>query len=1333
MQKKMKNYFIGLDMGTDSIGWAVTDTDYNLIKDHGTDYWGSYLFEPANSAEGRRMFRTARRRLKRRHRRLMLLQELFADEMSKTDPLFFLRLNNSNLLMEDKDESVRSGNYLFDDPEYSDKEYFKKYPTVYHLRKACVMGEVDDIRLLYLAVHHIIKNRGHFLFEEQNFEAGDNTSVKESFQKLNNIFYDMGLPMIRLENIDEILVVLEDEKIAKKEKEKRIINLAGVADTGIKALVAAVCGYKFNAGDLFRTDRDLGDFQKITFDGGFDESAAGQLEDYFDEEECAAIILLKNIYDWTVLNRILGGEKYISWAKVDGYEEHKNDLVLLKEYVKIHCPEKYKLVFRKNDEKNYAAYVGKDRKKYVKKCSKDEFYDFLRKKVGVDDALIKEKMDKGTFLLKLKSVDNGIIPYQVNRQELEAILDEAEKKFDFLRKRTDGITVKEKIIALMKFRVPYYVGPLTTKGKFSWLKKTEGVSETTPVTPWNFDQVVDRDACEENFITRMTNKCTYLIGEDVIPECSLLYKRFTFLNELNNLRIYGEKNPIAKQLIYNLAKKEKKITLKKCLKVLIENGIVSVNARVDEVFSGLDGDFKTNLASYVDFYNIVGEKVVTDSEMIERIILWITLLSDKSRLEKRIKKEYGSVLSTEEIKKIKGLNYTKWGRFSKALLTEIKSSRLTSDAGEPLSVIEALEQRSENFMELLSDKYDYKNLIDERNSCGVEEQVTYNTIEELYCSPAVKRTIWRAVCLVREIIKVQGGPPKKLFIEMARETTDNGKKGDRTVSRKQQLIDLYKAIGKDGVEWIKEIENTPDRMFNSDKLFFYYTQMGKDAYTGTEIGLNNVFNVNLYDIEHIYPQSKIKDDSLDNRVLVYRPINAGKQDRYPLDPAVQSQMQSYWRELKGKGFISDEKYYRLTRKTSLSDDELADFINRQLVETRQSTKEAAKIFRRIIEGEVVYAKAKNAREFKEKVIRLTKVRELNDLHHAKDAYVNIVIGNIYNEKFQHNAAAFMQRENLKNYNMNRLYYEAIPDVWNPSDIARIKKIANKNSCRVVHFTSEGTGGLFDATIQTHSPSDALIPLKESGPRSNTSKYGGYLKASTAYFMLVQSKNKKGCNLLSIERMTIYGKKRYKDKSPEEYCRDCLGLVQPKVVADNIKINTLFNYNGSYVYIRGVKSNGAQIIFCNANQLILDEDSVGYLKIISNAFRDKQKYKSKELILSDGISVEANVKLYDILTEKLSKKPYDGLNISKQTEVLAACREKFAALDAAEQCKVLWEVLHFMQCNTVTSDLSSIGGNENTGKITLCKNIDKNKTKIFKMISQSPTGHYRAITDLTEYL
>ena len=44
----------------------------------------------------------------------------------------------------------------------------------------------------------------------------------------------------------------------------------------------------------------------------------------------------------------------------------------------------------------------------------------------------------------------------------------------------------------------------------------------------------------------MTNKCTYLIGADVLPKNSLLYSRFMLLNELNNIKI--NKEPIKTEI-----------------------------------------------------------------------------------------------------------------------------------------------------------------------------------------------------------------------------------------------------------------------------------------------------------------------------------------------------------------------------------------------------------------------------------------------------------------------------------------------------------------------------------------------------------------------------------------------------------------------------------------------------------------------------------------------------------------------------------------------------------------------------------------------------------------
>ena len=78
--------------------------------------------------------------------------------------------------------------------------------------------------------------------------------------------------------------------------------------------------------------------------------------------------------------------------------------------------------------------------------------------------------------------------------------------------------------------------------------------------------------------------------------------------------------------------------------------------------------------------------------------------------------------------------------------------------------------------------------------------------------------------------------------------------------------------------------------------------MGKCMYSGESIDLARL--AVDYDIDHIYPQSAVKDDSLDNRVLVKRELNAAKKDRYPLAEDVRKAMHPFWTELKKRGFIT---------------------------------------------------------------------------------------------------------------------------------------------------------------------------------------------------------------------------------------------------------------------------------------------------------------------------------------------------------------------------------------------------------------------------------------------
>ena len=127
-EKKQKSYYVGLDIGTNSVGYAVTDESYHLIKFNGEPRWGAHVFEEANLANERRDHRSQRRRLDRRQQRVALVGELFAEEISKIDTNFFKRLQYSYVFPQDEDGKFR----LFENmKDY--KKYNRKYPTIHHL------------------------------------------------------------------------------------------------------------------------------------------------------------------------------------------------------------------------------------------------------------------------------------------------------------------------------------------------------------------------------------------------------------------------------------------------------------------------------------------------------------------------------------------------------------------------------------------------------------------------------------------------------------------------------------------------------------------------------------------------------------------------------------------------------------------------------------------------------------------------------------------------------------------------------------------------------------------------------------------------------------------------------------------------------------------------------------------------------------------------------------------------------------------------------------------------------------------------------------------------
>lgn len=1336
-----RDYFLGLDMGTGSLGWAVTDSEYKILKKYGKALWGVRLFDSASTAEERRVFRTNRRRLDRRNWRIQILQELFAEEIVKVDPGFFLRMKESKYYPEEKrdmDGKCPELPYsLFVDKDYTDKDFYKEFPTIYHLRKWLMETEkTPDIRLVYLAIHHMMKHRGHFLL------SGDISQIKEFsstfttlVQNLRNEELEWTLE-INEEKLSEIEEILKDKNITRSTRKTRLVKISGAKSACEKGIITLITGGTAKLSDIFgNTELNESERPKISFaDSGYDDYI-GVVADTLGEQ-FYIIESAKAVYDWAILVDILGDSSSISEAKVKIFKKHKNDLAYLKSAAKKYLTkQEYNKIFVDNEEKlhNYCAYIGMAKKNGRKVsleakrcCSQSEFYDFLRKNVlpCLSGQKIKEylenEIEHETFLPKQVSKENSVIPYQVHLFELRKILKNMENKIPFIAQNT------EKIIQLFEFKIPYYVGPLNgnkvgTGGNFSWAVR----QKCGKIYPWNFNEIIDTEASAEAFIRRMTNKCTYLIGEDVLPKDSLLYSKYMVLNELNNLKLNGNAISVElKQRIYtDVFCRYRKVTIKKLKNYLVTQGLTDRNVDI----TGIDGDFKATLTSYHDFKEKLTGVNLTLKEK-EEIILNIVLFGDdKKLLKQRLSKRFPE-LSAGQMKAICTLSYKAWGRLSKNFLEEIAIP--APETGEVWNIITALWETNDNLMQLLGRKYKFMEAVEEFNSDKKSDSLNYETIQDLYVSPAVKRQIWQTLQVVKELRNVMGTEPNRVFVEMAREKAEN----KRTISRKKQLQELYKSCQKDEKELISELNNAEEQTLRSDKLYLYYTQKGRCMYSGETIDLDELWDNTKYDIDHIYPQSKTMDDSLNNRVLVKKVENEIKSDNYPIAPAIRKKMQSFWKSLLEGGFISEEKYKRLTRNETFDENELAGFIERQIVETRQATKIVADILKRAFpDSEIVYVKAGTVSRFRQE-FDLIKAREINDLHHAKDAYLNIVVGNSYYVKFTKNAAWYVKNNPGRTYNLERMFtskYDITRNgetAWKAGcqgTIVTVRKIMQKNNILVTRRSYEAKGGLFDQMILKKGKGQ--IPIKGSDERlSNIEKYGGYNKATGAYFMLVKSSDKKGKDIRTLEYVPLYLKAEI-EKSEEDakkYLIKEKGLKEPEILIRKIKTDTLFEVDGFKMWLTGRK--GTQVTFAGANQLILSLSETKCMKKVLKYVQRRRENKNLILYESDGIAESELVNLYDCFLYKLQNTIYNK-KLSLQVKTLSEKKENFVGLSKEEKCVVLSEILHMFQCQSVNANLSLIGGPANAGSLAINSNITDCKN-IF-IINQSPTGMFEKKIDL----
>lgn len=1393
-------YYVGIDLGTSSVGWAATDENYNFLRLKGKTAWGARLFDGANTCQKRRERRSKRRRMARRKYRLLLLNQLFAEEMAKVDKTFFLRLANSTYWAEDKakdDKGNDLGKNIIFKTWKEESEFYNNYKTIWHLRNELVKNNdnaFSDLRLVYLAIHHIIKYRGNFLTEGDNFNEKPTVELIRELNSIlskldeensNDFLLDDEESIIEDENnkyisedkLDKLLEILKsDEYKSKKEKQNDIDKLfvknrSQLIKKYIDMYKVLVTGGSFK---ISRIDKELGDLE-IDFNNGFDENL-----DEIKSKLGNAIDLVfnaKKIHDYNSLSKLFGDKnanKNLSQIMVDVYDNHKKDLRNLKKvirsvdvkldkkgkeslYYSIFRPIKLTKEDNKRDENNkktkksqtpnYASFVQGDdiNFKYVTlEKLNDNLKEVLEKnKQYIDDEEtyidLHDKAEKGILLQKPANVSTSLIPHQSHLQELKIILKNASDRYPFIKE------IEDKIIKLFMFKVPYYYGPLSTSKShpYAWVETKE---EGTKITPWNMYDVVDEEKTRNKFMKRLINSCSYLDGEPVLPKVSLCYEEYLVLDSLNKMMLNGQfLSPSVKESVLKYILSRSKTTIgniKTFLKK--ENELYQNELKDDDIsISNIKSDIIFNASSHAllsKYFDL--EK---DKEMVESLILLATIYAgdSKSLIEAINSNKNYKELTKEQVNAISKLPTNKWGRLSKTFLCGGKDGEMywvDESIGRCCSILEIMQETNKNLQEVLFDKtYRFQDKINKFNADLRGNKTVKDQIEDIYDEmPSVfVRSVTQTIAVLDDVVRAARCAPNKIYIEVTR--ADQEKK--ETKSRYDALKEVIKKELKDEADRRDSLLEKLEYANNSRKLrsinvYLYFLQLGIDFYTGEPIkDLNDVIN-GIYDKDHIVPQSLRPDDSIDNLVLVNKDYNEKvKRDIYPIVAPIRNEKTlKLWKSYHKRKLISDKKYNSLIRTTELTYEEINDFVNSQINVVNFSNVQLKRILElKYPNTKVCFTKAIYASSLRQK-LSIAKMRDLNDSHHAVDAYLNIVGGDILSNLYTDVFYLYDEKKNKKknvSFDMEKRLHNYIEDN-NLKD--KIRTNCFRHDALITYkpkfSTSKKAGDLYKETIFEKADKDSvnLIPCHTKGPMKDTKKYGGYSQINQSYILAVEytSGKKTVKKLLRVPTMylNLYG------NNEEELLKLIVNDEKAKdiKILRKIYINQKIKYNGCYyrIFTKGKKN-----IYKMAYQNYIDNNIVLYLNKslkLSDDLIDKTIDSQTFIINNKGekfiISKEKNKIIFDTIKERMFNKRYDECSYFEKAREMKF--EIFNNLSLKEQISTLINMLKLLSCSTESVNINAEFKVEK--RLLFVNSPDITKEEIY-IVNESPSGLFKGKEEL----
>ena len=954
-ERIMEDYLntIGLDIGIGSCGSAVSDGQ-NIL------YMGTHVFETAKEASKSRKNRSQRRTLARKKWRKKQMLQAFVDfgllTKDQIDQNGFLSFNtNSNGIVRPVDK------------------------TVYHLRQRALTEKVSERELL-LCLYNMLHARGHFLMETIDFSKDSITfeDYKEHYYSLTEPY--MVIPTeskSQFEN-DILRKMFEGSLKAKDIRtvcKNRKFTLNDDKDQDILLqILLLIAGYSSKPGVISPSLAVKGekcDINKI-------RSSEEEMADFF--YQCV------ELYDYSYIYRILADYRYLcdaAVAKADAFEE----------------------VIRKHG------------------VNSDEYKTMAAEIKG-------KASSKAKHLRVIRNLENSF-PNGLYVKEARAIL---LKQQEFNSKITDDFI--EVCISIISARIPYFIGPLNEKAKNAWLTKT-GNFKYSYAYSMKHGNPVNEHASIRAWKERMISRCSYLPDKYALPKGSFVAETFNIVNELNILKAIDENEDA-----YYLTREDK-------IKIFDNLFLKGGKVRCEEV-PGLLG-----LKSFGTRKNTDQKRTLNNSytlyPQIARLLpeLKLNSITDLFLDPEKINRLEAIILSInlydeEKTRRDYFIDEMNMEETTAAKLAKLKSASFYSFSKEFI-MEQPMDPNGNSLMELLFEDNSSKfvneqmtritNAVDEN---GVYYDFSANKYEKklrenggkldisllmdegkpvIPVSRPVIRSLNETMKVYTELVKVYG-IPSRVVIETARDLKDHTVVKQQSASHFDNMKNLhghllkqleehkeYKAIGH--VEDWEEIERYVQK--NRSKIELYIRQNGIDLLTGEPILLNHLEE---YEIDHILPRG-FGDDSMDDKMLISKLANERKGDRLPLEFIASGEKignhfvtaGEYIRRVESlydMKLISEPKRERLLLETS---DDLNEFINQNLVDTRYIIREFTSILRAYnkVHGyttHIVSLKAAYTGLYR-RALGMDKVRNYGSQHHAHDAALLIVADKTLSHYYPH--------------------------------------------------------------------------------------------------------------------------------------------------------------------------------------------------------------------------------------------------------------------------------------------------------------------------------------------